>query len=184
MTENENPISFDLSQESPQASPAVVPAASAPDVPKKVAVVTPPTAEKAAQIWEVASAISQANQRPALLNEVIAKIEADGLEIGQGTIGAQYTRWCTFYGVTKEMRKALRVNLDPKAGDRAAKTAAKVVEKEAAKAAKVAEKAAAKVAKDVEKTVAEASALRAAEEARAAVNWNKLPDNFNLGTIG
>lgn len=184
MNENESLGLIDMTQES---QPAIQPDAqphAADEAPKKVAVVTPPTAEKAARIWAVASEISQEHQRPALLNEVIAKIEAAGLEIGHGTIGAQYTRWCTFYGVTKEMRKALRANLDPKAGERAAKAEARAAEKEAAKVAKDAEKEAAKAAKVAEKDAAEANALRAAAEARAAVNWNKLPDNFNLGTIG
>ena len=184
MTENENTISFGVLEAQLTVAAPEVPEAATPEVHKKVAVVTQPTAEKAAQIWEVASAISQANQRPALLNEVIAKIEADGLEIGHGTIGAQYTRWCTFYGVTKEMRKALRVNLDPKAGERSAKAAAKLAEKEAAKVAKVAEKAVAKDAKIAERAAQDAQALAAAEKAREAVSWNKLPDTVNLGTIG
>jgi len=177
---DENLTAIDLNQ----AMSVPVSAPAPTESPKTAATVTPPTAEKAAKIWAVASAISQENQRPALLHEVIEKIEADGSDIGQGTIGAQYTRWCTFYGVTKEMRKALRSKLDPKASARSEKAAAKVAEKEAAKAAKVAEKAAAKVAKDAEKEAAEANALRAAEEARAAVSWNKLPDDFNMGTIG
>ena len=178
---NETLASINLDQ--PATEPATAPEASAEDV-KKVSVVTPPTAEKAAKIWSVASDISQAHQRPALLHEVIEKLSEEGSDIGQGTIGAQYTRWCTYFGVTKEMRKSLRSKLDPKANERSEKAAAKAAEKDAAKEAKLAEKAAAKEAKVAEKEAAEASALADAEKARQSVSWNKLPDDFNLGTIG
>ena len=184
MTDDENTNAFGVLAAQPAVDAEVPVAAVAPEVPKKVAVVTPPTAEKAAKIWAIASEISQAQQRPAMLHELVEKIETDGLDIGKGTIGAQYTRWCTFYGVTKEMRKALRTKLDPKASERAEKAAAKASEKEAAKVAKAAEKEAAKVAKAAEKEAAEADAVASAEKARAEVSWNKLPDDFNLGTIG
>jgi colicin import membrane protein len=173
----DNTVPFEVEAVAPVAEVAVA-------AEKKAVVVTPPTAEKAAKIWSVASAISQANGRPALLHEVTEKLIEEGSDVGQGTIGAQYTRWCIYFGVTKEMRKALRAKLDPKAAEKAEKAAQKVAEKAAAKKAKAAEKVAAKETKAADKIAADASALAEAEEARQSVDWNKLPDDFNLGTIG
>lgn len=102
----------------PEATPATeAPAAEAPKVIEKPALlkqnwVTQPTAgSKTRRIWDIATEISQASGRAALRDEVMERGEAEGLS--KGTIATQYGKWCQYYGVSVEQRKAVRAEMRP-----------------------------------------------------------------------
>lgn len=66
----------------------------------------PANGTKTSRVWEIADAISAANQRPALREEVMTQGEAEGLN--KGTIATQYARWTVFNGVSSTDRSAAR----------------------------------------------------------------------------
>ena len=113
----------------------------------------PAAGSKTGLVWDIADAISAKLKRPALRNEVFDELEKQAKDPSYAMAGTQYSRWCAFYGVTKELSKFKAEAR--KARDEAAKkakaekvAAAKeaVKQKEAEKAAKAAAKAAEKKA--------------------------------------
>ena len=88
----------------------------------------PQEGTKTRRVWDIATELSTALGRPALRDEVMEKALAEGMN--RGTIATQYGKWCTFYNVSTEARKAVRAdNNESKA---AQKKAAKAAEKAAA----------------------------------------------------
>lgn len=98
-------------------APEAAPPAEAPKVVEKPALmkqngVTQPAAgTKTRRVWDIATEISQKAGRAALRDEVMAQGESEGLS--KGTIATQYGKWCTYYGVSVEQRKAVRAELRP-----------------------------------------------------------------------
>ena len=88
-------------------------------------------------IWDVADAISAQAKRPALRDEVFAKVRETYPDISKGTLATQYVRWGTYYGVTKEVRASARGERKAAADAEKARIAAEA--KAAADAAKAAE---------------------------------------------
>lgn len=82
--------------------------AAAPVVEKDIrnGVTRPKEGTKTGHVWAKADAISTAEGRPALREEVMAACTADG--INKGTIATQYARWTEYHGVSKADRKAAR----------------------------------------------------------------------------
>lgn len=116
----------------PNASPVDPNAAPAPaaPAPAKVAressngITRPGEGTLTREIWDVADAISAEAQRPALRDEVFAKIREKHPDISKGTLATQYVRWGTFYGVTKEIRASARAERKEAAAKVAADAAA------------------------------------------------------------
>lgn len=69
-------------------------------------VTQPSEGTKTRRVWDIATEISTSVNRPALRDEVMAQGEKEGLS--KGTIATQYGKWCQFYGVSVEQRKAAR----------------------------------------------------------------------------
>ena len=67
------------------------------------------------RVWEVADEVSRAQGRPALRGEVMAILDAEG--VSKGTIATQYGKWCTYYGVDKATRAAVREANKPATND-------------------------------------------------------------------
>ena len=67
------------------------------------------------RVWEVADEVSRAQGRPALRGEVMAILDAEG--VSKGTIATQYGKWCTYYGVDKATRAAVREAEKPAKAD-------------------------------------------------------------------
>jgi hypothetical protein len=92
-------------------------AAAAPAAPPKPALETqngvtkPAEGTKTRKVWDTANTISAEKKRPALRDEVMTALLADGMS--KGTIATQYGRWCTFYGVDKASRAAARAAEKP-----------------------------------------------------------------------
>lgn len=97
--------------------------------------VTRPAGALTGRVWDKADEISARLGRPALRDEVMAELEAEGMS--RGTIATQYARWCTFYGVTKEQRSAVRDSLKQAAAE--AEAEAETDEAEAAEPEEVEE---------------------------------------------
>ena len=73
-------------------------------------VTIPGEGSKTRLVWDTASAISTEKGRPALSSEVHDALEG---QVEKATVSTQYNRWCKFYGVSKEHRKAARDSLKP-----------------------------------------------------------------------
>ncbi len=149
-----------------EAKPKAVKAPKAPKAPKAEKVAKPKvirerqngqtrpqSGSKTGVVWDIADAISQKMKRPALRNEVFDALEKAVKEPSYAMAGTQYSRWCAFYGVAKELSKfkadARKARDEAAKKDKAEKTAAAkaaVAAKEAAKAEKAASKAAEKKA--------------------------------------
>lgn len=99
----------------------------------------PQAGTKTGVVWDIADEISSKLKRPALRNEVFDAYEKRVKDASMLTAGTQYSRWCTFYGVAKELSKF-------KADARKERDAAEKQEKADKKAA-AAEKAEAKAQK-------------------------------------
>ncbi len=115
----------------------------------------PASGSKTGLVWDIADAISAKLKRPALRNEVFDELAKQTKEqCSYAMAGTQYSRWCAFYGVTKELSKFKAEAR--KARDEAAKSdkAAKVAAAKAAVKAKADEKAAKAAAKAAEKKAA------------------------------
>lgn len=69
-------------------------------------VTKPAPGTKTGQVWEICDEMSKELKRPVLLKELRARTDADG--ISYGTANTQYSRWCTFYGVTAAQRAQTR----------------------------------------------------------------------------
>lgn len=65
----------------------------------------PQAGSKTGIVWDVADEISSKLKRPALRNEVFDAYEKKVKDASMLTAGTQYSRWCTFYGVAKELSK-------------------------------------------------------------------------------
>lgn len=117
------------SAEAPAAAPAEAPAkAERVKLVEQNGVSQPQEGTKTRRVWDIANELSNSLGRPALRDEVMEKALAEGMN--RGTIATQYGKWCTFYGVSTEARKAVRAdNNESKA---AQKKAAKAAEKAAA----------------------------------------------------
>lgn len=109
----------------------------------------PQPGSKTGLVWDIADAISAKLKRPALRNEVFDELEKQAKEPSYAMAGTQYSRWCAFYGVAKELSKfkseqrkerdaaAKKEKADKKAASEQARK-----DKEAAKVAKETKKAA------------------------------------------
>lgn len=115
------------------AAPAAEPKAERPKLVEQNGVTQPSEGTKTRRVWDIANELSGQLGRAALRDEVMEKAEAEGMN--RGTIATQYGKWCTFYGVSVESRKAVR------ADNREQTAAEKKAAKDAAKAAKAAEAA-------------------------------------------
>lgn len=73
-------------------------------------VTMPGEGTKTRSVWDTATSISEQHGRPALSDEVHAALEGS---VEKATVSTQYNRWCKFYGVTKEQRKAARDAMKP-----------------------------------------------------------------------
>lgn len=113
------------------AAPAAEPKAERPKLVEQNGVTQPSEGTKTRRVWDIANELSGQLGRAALRDEVMEKAEAEGMN--RGTIATQYGKWCTFYGVSVESRKAVR------ADNREQTAAEKKAAKDAAKAAKAAE---------------------------------------------
>lgn len=116
------------------AAPAAEAPAPKPERPKLVeqnGVSQPQEGTKTRRVWDIATELSSTLGRAALRDEVMEKAQAEGMN--RGTIATQYGKWCTFYGVSVESRKAVRA--DNREQTAAEKKAAKAAEKAAAPAA-------------------------------------------------
>jgi len=108
----------------------------------------PQPGSKTGLVWDIADAISAKLKRPAFRSEVFDELERVSKELpSYAMAGTQYSRWCAFYGVTKELAKIkadVRKERDEAAKkekvDKIAAAKAAVKAKEDAKAAKAAEK--------------------------------------------
>lgn len=81
-----------------------------PKQPSANGITMPGEGTKTRAVWDTASKISNDKGRPALSDEVH---EALSGEMEKATISTQYNRWCKFYAVTKEQRKAARDAMKP-----------------------------------------------------------------------
>ena len=113
----------------------------------------PQAGSKTGLVWDIADSISSKMKRPALRNEVFDELEKQAKEPSYAMAGTQYSRWCAFYGVAKELSKfkgeARKARDEAAKKEKADKTAAAkqaVKDKEEAKAAKIAAKASLKKA--------------------------------------
>lgn len=88
--------------------PAPTPRVKAPE---QNGVSMPAAGTKTGRVWEIATSLSEQLQRPALRDEVMSVAEDEGL--AKGTIATQYGKWCTFYGVSADQRKAVRAENKP-----------------------------------------------------------------------
>lgn len=86
---------------------AAAPAAPAKEkMPSQNGVTMPGDGTKTRRVWEIADAISKTQNRPAMRDEVMKQGEAKGLS--KGTLATQYGKWCTFYGVDKNVKADIR----------------------------------------------------------------------------
>ena len=113
----------------------------------------PQAGSKTGLVWDIFDAISQKMKRPAFRNEVFDELEKQAKNPSYAMAGTQYSRVCTFYGVSKELskfkseaRKARDEAAKKEKADKTAAAKAAVKAKEDAKAAKAAEKEAQKKA--------------------------------------
>lgn len=66
----------------------------------------PQSGTKTGLVWDIADAISQKERRPALRNEVFDELAKRTKEnFSPAMAGTQYSRWCAFHNVTKELSK-------------------------------------------------------------------------------
>lgn len=65
----------------------------------------PQPGSKTGVVWDIADEISSKMKRPALRNEVFDALEKRVKDPSFAMAGTQYSRWCAFYGVAKELSK-------------------------------------------------------------------------------
>ncbi len=118
----------------------------------------PQPGSKTGLVWDIADAISEKLKRPALRNEVFDEMDKrTKQDFSTAMAGTQYSRWCAFYGVTKELAKF-------KADARKERDEAVKAEKAEKKAAAEAEK---KAKADKASAAAQAAATKAAQKKAA-----------------